>query len=491
MKEAIWIEYGDSDGGEGIAKGFQIALGSSKHRYASSISARSSYMEPRFRKCMDRAYRAAAQQQRLLTSAPQNETDCLGYCPDFELDPRDSPAIPAVRNRAVARYLLGYFKICVQSKLAIEDRRREAHLSKGFHVTDQSSSLVIRCGVGGRRSGCELLGADEDDDHNNDDDATLELQGLTFGCSTPRDDDSTVARDAAPAPKRLKLDKHSSLRLACPFLKHNPETYHTSRACAWSGWPSVHRVKCTRCGQDFKLRSQLSDHQRSEISCPVVPQSHEGVIGEDQLQMLRSRKGQSALSEEEKWIRMYRVIFPDDDIIPSPYHELSDIPPEDPPRLAGNDSGLLEKMHDYVDREGPQLIKPGLDDLLDDARHGKLDRDKITKLAQDFAQQVIRNFKSQDTPPQPGNAIPKYSPKQSDSMSSTLGAEGSSTLGLTSPQLDAANPYHMGTSCTSQPTTLITDFGFDEHENFEFLFENLDPLSFPAGDQDLLHRPEQ
>lgn len=33
------------------------------------------------------------------------------------------------------------------------------------------------------------------------------------------------------------------LRFACPFYKHNPERYETSRSCCGPGWETVHRVK--------------------------------------------------------------------------------------------------------------------------------------------------------------------------------------------------------------------------------------------------------
>jgi hypothetical protein len=45
--------------------------------------------------------------------------------------------------------------------------------------------------------------------------------------------------------KDTKRSKEASttLRFACPFYKHNPVRYGTSRSCVGPGWKSVHRVK--------------------------------------------------------------------------------------------------------------------------------------------------------------------------------------------------------------------------------------------------------
>lgn len=39
-------------------------------------------------------------------------------------------------------------------------------------------------------------------------------------------------------------DTDSTNTFACPFMKHNPETYRDWKCCnTWNGWPTVRRVK--------------------------------------------------------------------------------------------------------------------------------------------------------------------------------------------------------------------------------------------------------
>jgi hypothetical protein len=72
---------------------------------------------------------------------------------------------------------------------------------------------------------------------------SLIFEGLTFGTSTIEIRGSTSPGDANLPMKRRRLETNATKMLACPFLKHDPKEYHKRRACAWSGWRDVSRVK--------------------------------------------------------------------------------------------------------------------------------------------------------------------------------------------------------------------------------------------------------
>ncbi|KAI1420307.1 hypothetical protein F5Y12DRAFT_773737 [Xylaria sp. FL1777] len=411
-----------------------------------------------------------------------------------------NPTVP----KTEAAGSLGCLQSSARSKLMIESRQHGASVLRSSssyfsRATNPPDLQVAR--YDWRYTGHTLV--ELDDDNDSDDDSTLGLEGLTFGCSTPQNNGDGVAQTTTPPSKRAKLDDQNSVKLACPFMKHDPERYRTHRSCAWSSWPTVHRVKehvsrrhrmpenrCSRCGQDFKSQSELSEHQHGDITCTIVPHSND-CISEDQLRMLQSRKGQRTMSEADKWVKMYSIIFPDGGVVPLPYHDPSEMVAQEPSWLVAHDRRLLGKLRDYAVHERQRLIQPGVDKLLNDARNNELDRDKIMEFAQGLIQQVTRDFESRGTPCDPEMSSTRHSPEQSDSVSRTLGRGNSLGLDLTLPQPDAPNQYHVGTSPVLQPMGQIEDFFTSELDGFEFVFHNFEPLSFPLDGENLSYPEEQ
>lgn len=79
------------------------------------------------------------------------------------------------------------------------------------------------------------------------------------------------------------------------------------------------RYQCNRCFQDLKSLAGLTEHQRLPTPCQLEdPEPQEG-IDEDQERRLRAkRRNKEKLSEEDKWVEVYRLLFPGDQLIPSP-----------------------------------------------------------------------------------------------------------------------------------------------------------------------------
>ncbi|KAI2617149.1 hypothetical protein GGR54DRAFT_608422 [Hypoxylon sp. NC1633] len=319
---------------------------------------------------------------------------------------------PTTSKEIIANSVMGYFKIWAQSRLVIPTHQYRAN-SHGYKqprelpaARSQVNSHTPMPLKYTEESYSEHLIGDnlETSSYDDDDDLSVALQGLTFGARTISNDDDTDL----PV-KRLKLDNQTPRLLACPYLKHDREKYQTWRSCMGPGWATVHRVKehlyrkhllpknrCNRCDQPFGSIAQLMDHQRSDVLCPIMPQSHDG-INEDQLQMLRSRKrtdGKGPLSEEQKWVKMYSIIFPDDASIPSPYHDPSVVVPEKETPLAEHGRKVLKELSDHALSEVPKL----LDSIFAERTNESLNKTQIAELTQDIIQHVIRDFQPTTTP---------------------------------------------------------------------------------------------
>ncbi|KAI0911231.1 hypothetical protein F4823DRAFT_312835 [Ustulina deusta] len=148
---------------------------------------------------------------------------------------------------------------------------------------------------------------------------------------------SVTGIDSAAA-KRLKLNqKHEGSavkKLACPFFKRDGHNTAISRPCRGPGWDSISRVKehlyrchalknqCNRCGNGFDSPIDLATHQRNPESCPLLHTPLPEAITGDQIARLRSRGGKRVNgSNEEKWASLYRILFPSDSFVPSPYYD--------------------------------------------------------------------------------------------------------------------------------------------------------------------------
>ncbi|RBR11162.1 hypothetical protein FVER53590_29903 [Fusarium verticillioides] len=68
----------------------------------------------------------------------------------------------------------------------------------------------------------------------------------TGSAGHPNDEDdlNDPGKDGDTSRKRSKKRANESgLKFACPFFKHDPERYKTTRSCMGPGWTNVHRVK--------------------------------------------------------------------------------------------------------------------------------------------------------------------------------------------------------------------------------------------------------
>ncbi|KAH6980692.1 hypothetical protein BKA56DRAFT_673176 [Ilyonectria sp. MPI-CAGE-AT-0026] len=237
-------------------------------------------------------------------------------------------------------------------------------------------------------------------------------------CQRPNRPDDELGEDGDGhengVPDLLETES-SSRKFACPFLKYNPEKYRDCRGCILGGWLTVHRVKehvyrkhrlpkfkCGRCCQDFRTSTQLLDHQRADDPCVLKTEEAQDGINEDQFQALRSRKRpRGGLSEEEKWIGVYKIIFPDEDLVPSPYHDFTFEQLGERRGSDSNSAAFVRDLGDHARRELPRLMRPRLESMLDQVIEESLTPDRIVELAQGIFQQILQTFNEAQATPNP------------------------------------------------------------------------------------------
>ncbi|KAG5749575.1 hypothetical protein H9Q70_007781 [Fusarium xylarioides] len=231
--------------------------------------------------------------------------------------------------------------------------------------------------------------------------------------------------------KRGKPSDSTETRYVCPFFKHNREKYKTSqwKSCCWPGWTSVYRVKehlyrrhmlpkfrCNRCRQDLKSAFNLNEHQRADTVCQRQSEEpEEEGIDEEQERLLRVRKRKNGkapqVAEEEKWVEMYKILFPHDDPIPSPYPELCPLQPEQGVEHPG--ANVLDSFEDYARREFSRRMRPRIESLVDGIFEQTLTSQTITDVANNVLSGIMESFResqSQETCQPESQNLPSRSP---------------------------------------------------------------------------------
>ncbi|KAJ4261524.1 hypothetical protein NW762_006951 [Fusarium torreyae] len=140
------------------------------------------------------------------------------------------------------------------------------------------------------------------------------------------------------------------------------------------------KFRCNRCRQDLKSAFNLNEHQRSDVICQRQNQEPEDEgIDEEQERLLRARKRKNGKArqkgEEDKWVEMYKIIFPHDDPIPSPYAE-------------------LYSFEGFARREFSRRMRPRMESLIDGILEQTLTSEAITDVANSVFQGIMETFRA-------------------------------------------------------------------------------------------------
>ncbi|KAI1342171.1 hypothetical protein F5Y15DRAFT_333689 [Xylariaceae sp. FL0016] len=177
------------------------------------------------------------------------------------------------------------------------------------------------------------------------------------------------------------------------------------------------RHHCNRCQQGFGSVDDLAAHQRMPMPCELRDPSPTESVTETDLSRMRL-KG----TEEEKWQSMYRLVFPGDERVPSPYC--------DEPCLQCDVPHTYDDLYQYQQRELPALIRHEMALLPPGLGH---DPNHIVDMMQRLNAKLRDEFvKSKD--------VPSSGPDQHTTLasSSTIAREGIDA-GLGAPPVPSFN----------------------------------------------------
>ena len=146
-------------------------------------------------------------------------------------------------------------------------------------------------------------------------------------------------------------EEPGNAHFACLFRKHDPAKYnkssHTFRTCAFSSWSNIDRLKyvtssinrsstnnrhrehlhrrqqiaihCQRCWLTFRTQQQYNEHIILQDICQIKPgHPPDGITPEQGIKLRSRKKLHRSQTEADRWREIYKLLFPDDAVIPSP-----------------------------------------------------------------------------------------------------------------------------------------------------------------------------
>ncbi|GAB1317820.1 hypothetical protein MFIFM68171_08030 [Madurella fahalii] len=178
---------------------------------------------------------------------------------------------------------------------------------------------------------------------------------------------------------------------------------HDHEVCAIRSWPTISRLKehlyrrhykihCQRCKQTFNDARELTDHEMSALGCEVIDIDPPGDITTYQEKQLKSRKhGARRQTEEEKWADIYRLLFPDEEQIPSPYPEVA----EDFGPISSESRVCLDFQH-FLLAEMPRLFTQTAEEHAGRhiQAHEGLTMESIPRIIEDSLQKAFRTWEA-------------------------------------------------------------------------------------------------
>lgn len=81
--------------------------------------------------------------------------------------------------------------------------------------------------------------------------------------------------------------------------------------------------QCLQCGDRFKSEESLLQHTRSIEGCLTRALTPASGVNQSKIAALRSKKAMRGQTHEERWKKVYSILFPDESHIPSPCEHVS------------------------------------------------------------------------------------------------------------------------------------------------------------------------
>lgn len=281
--------------------------------------------------------------------------------------------------------------------------------------------------------------------------------------------------ERSPNPETKGKQKESQPRFACPYVKR----YGKQARCNNNnkGWPNVARVKehlykhhrqaihCMLCCITFKDQDALEAHMLGLDQRQCVPSNKETNKARlegfsiKQEKTLKSRIGLSKLTEHEKWLKIFDILFPDyKGETPSPYFDPDDY---DEP-LAGLNKNRVNQMAQQLFYRVGKKLK---------ASHGE-----------DFGHDLDVEFFEEALVKAWTDCSSKAHNNHRDGDDNGIGAKDSAEQPSYQVSTSEAGP-----SCAApdDDTNAVFDVFFDDNSWMEYLFEDSDISLWPnSGSND-------
>ncbi|KAK3348663.1 hypothetical protein B0T25DRAFT_227331 [Lasiosphaeria hispida] len=242
----------------------------------------------------------------------------------------------------------------------------------------------------------------------------LRLSYRRHGVDDEEDEEDDAERQR-PASSQSRRSSGSARRVACPFRKHDPVTYNLQahEICAIRSWESVSRMKehlyrrhckvyCERCKQIFRDDGEMDAHKLLPIACEVRRVAHPADITASQEKQLKTKKYKTrSLSEEEKWREVYRLLFPHETHMPSPYPEMAeDLKPVTP------EARTELEFHHFLLAEVPRLFEQAAEEHIGRpiGSHDSLAMESVHSIITESLQRAFSEWRAR------GNPSPRTSP---------------------------------------------------------------------------------
>ncbi|KAI1358886.1 hypothetical protein F5Y08DRAFT_350174 [Xylaria arbuscula] len=122
----------------------------------------------------------------------------------------------------------------------------------------------------------------------------------------------------------------SKRRFACPFFRRDPQHYQECGKYILKRIKDVRQhiyrhhctpeISCPRCFKSFKDKTELNKHIRGDV-CPVkdVPTTDDKLSKDTERKLKMRDPGTRGMDEQQQWMKLWEVIFPDDSLSRSPY----------------------------------------------------------------------------------------------------------------------------------------------------------------------------
>lgn len=160
--------------------------------------------------------------------------------------------------------------------------------------------------------------------------------------------------------------------------------------------------------------------------------------------------------------------------------------------LANYGHRLLQEWGDYASCEVPKLLRPKLDVMLAGIAVETLERCEIIDLVQDTIQQTLRGFNHTRMAPLVEDHLgAKEEPKQDEFAPEVLNVEAPPSLDTDLNRVDETGLDYVVVPNGLSYMDMLFEDTIDGADNFQFLLDHQDTLSFQGDDQVFLDQPRQ